>query len=252
MKNRPIYALASVDHALHLAQLLQQEGPMRVSEAAERVGVARSTAHRLLSMLVYRDFAEQGLDKRYTAGRVLRVVDRTPDSVAVLRSTALPHLTDLVDRVQETANLMVRVGTHVRFVAAVECRQILRAGDREGTELPAHLTSGGKLMLGALTDDQIVELYSDGSASEKEIGQILRQVRSTRHLGYAINDQLSEKGLSAIGVLLGPTKETPLAAITLAVPTARFARSKIEMWLKALNSTSTLIGRSLLQSQHDD
>ena len=68
MKNRPPYAITSVDHALRLAQVLQREGELTVSEAAERLGVARSTAHRLLAMLVYRDFAEQGPDRRYRAG----------------------------------------------------------------------------------------------------------------------------------------------------------------------------------------
>ena len=51
MKNKPAYAITSVDHALQLATVLQVEGPLTVSEAAERLGVARSTAHRLLSML---------------------------------------------------------------------------------------------------------------------------------------------------------------------------------------------------------
>ena len=67
MKNEPPYAITSVDHALRLALILQREGQLTVSEAAERLGVARSTAHRLLAMLVYRDFAEQGTDRRYRA-----------------------------------------------------------------------------------------------------------------------------------------------------------------------------------------
>jgi IclR family acetate operon transcriptional repressor len=65
VKNKPPYAIESVDHALVLAQLLQQEGSLRVTDAAERLGVSRSTAHRLLAMLVYRDFAEQTDDRRY-------------------------------------------------------------------------------------------------------------------------------------------------------------------------------------------
>ena len=55
MKNAPSYSIASVDSALQLATALQVEGSLSVSEAAERLGVARSTAHRLLAMLVYRD-----------------------------------------------------------------------------------------------------------------------------------------------------------------------------------------------------
>ena len=63
MKNRPAYAIASVDAALLLATLLQQEGPMRVTDAAERLGVSASTAHRLLGMLV--DAAIVARQQRY-------------------------------------------------------------------------------------------------------------------------------------------------------------------------------------------
>lgn len=63
-----LYAIAAVDHALRLALLLQQEGPMRISDVAIRLEVSASTAHRLLAMLVYRGFAEQLPDRRYKGG----------------------------------------------------------------------------------------------------------------------------------------------------------------------------------------
>ena len=72
MKNKPTYSVASVDHALRLATMLQQEGPMRLTDVADRIEVSRSTAHRLLSMLVYHDFAEQLPDRLYGPGSVLR------------------------------------------------------------------------------------------------------------------------------------------------------------------------------------
>ena len=144
MKNRPAYAIASVDSALLLATLLQQEGAMRVTDVAARLGVSVSTAHRLLGMLVYRDFAEQLPDRRYAAGPVLRRGPVQQASVTRLREVALPHLRRLVDAVGETANVMVLAGSDVRFVATVESDQVLRVGDRTGRTLPAHLSSGGK------------------------------------------------------------------------------------------------------------
>jgi len=91
VKNKPAYGIESVDHALRLAVLLQQEGPLRLTDAAQRLGVARSTAHRLLAMLVYRDFAEQDEQRRYVAGPVVRSPE-APEPVADLRRVAVPHL----------------------------------------------------------------------------------------------------------------------------------------------------------------
>ncbi len=136
-----------MDHALQLATLLVHEGPLRVTDAAERLGVARSTAHRLLAMLVYRDFAQRTEDRRYTVGPVLRNT-AAPESVADLRRLALPHLRALAARTDESTNLMVVIGFQARFIATVESPRVLRVGDREGRLLPAHLASGGRAALG--------------------------------------------------------------------------------------------------------
>jgi len=122
--------VSSVDHALRIATMLQLEGELTVSQVAERLDVARSTAHRLLAMLVYRDFAEQGEDRRYHAGPVLQRTPATPSDAALLRRVAVPRMQVLVAKVNETCNLQVRVGTEVRFLESVECDRPLRVGDR--------------------------------------------------------------------------------------------------------------------------
>jgi IclR family transcriptional regulator, acetate operon repressor len=45
MKNKPSYALESVDNALLLVQMLRDQGRLRVRQAAEDLGIALSTAH---------------------------------------------------------------------------------------------------------------------------------------------------------------------------------------------------------------
>src|SRR5919106_6675471 len=110
MKNPPAYAITSVDHALRIATMLQLEGELTVSQVAERIGVARSTAHRLLQMLVYRDFAVQDEQRRYRPGLVLELATHSRSQASQLRSAALPHLRRLVDLLDESANLAVRTG----------------------------------------------------------------------------------------------------------------------------------------------
>ena len=138
MKARPSYAISSVDHALHIARMLQLEGRLTVSEAALRLGIARSTAHRLLTMLVYRDFAVQDESRVYHAGPVLELAAHSPSEASRLRTIALPHLHHVVDVLDESANLIARTGDTARFIASVECGQSLRVGNREGMVFPAH------------------------------------------------------------------------------------------------------------------
>lgn len=65
---RPSYVIASADNALRLVVLLRDVGAVRLSDAAAELGVANSTAHRLLAMLVYRGFAVQDEHRIYHPG----------------------------------------------------------------------------------------------------------------------------------------------------------------------------------------
>lgn len=243
VKNKPSYAIDSVDHALQLAQLLQQEGSLRVTDAAERLGVSRSTAHRLLAMLVYRSFAEQGDDRRYHAGPVLRPAERSEAPLTALRRISLPHLHTLSERVRESTNLMVRVGTGIRFIATVESDQPLRVGDRVGRALPAHLASGGQALLATLSPQELSSLYEHHP--DVDAARLRRKLALVRKRGFAINDQQTETGLTAIGIALHEPSGEPYAAISIALPSARFDRDHLHTWVSALSATASAIQRDL-------
>ena len=242
MKNRPSYAIESVDNALLLAQLLVLEGPMRVTDAADRLGVSASTAHRLLAMLVYRDFAEQDADKRYRAGPLLHGSTSTAVPLSALRQTAIPHLQRLVERTQESANLLVLTGAEARFVHTVECQQPLRVGDRTGKALPAHVSSAGKAMLAMLDDDALAAALADLDPAERT--KVRRSLRAVRQNGFALNNEQTEAGLSAIGV---PVRwaDGMVAGISLAMPTARFARDRVPGWVQELHGCARAIEKAL-------
>lgn len=250
MKNKPAYSIESVDHALRLAILLQQEGPMGVTEAATRLGVARSTAHRLLAMLVYRDFAEQDGDRRYSAGQVLRAYNGV-EPVASLRQLALPHLRALVRRTGETANVMVLRGTQVQMVATVECDHVLRVGDREGRLLPAHLASAGRALLARLDRSEIEARYADEDRTGVARADVERIVRQTRRRGFGFNDQATEAGLTAIGYAIVDRSGTPVAGLSLAMPRARYQRGLLPDVVAALADTASALERDLHASADD-
>ena len=243
MKNKPPYAIASVDAALLLATLLQQEGPLRVTDAAERIGVSVSTAHRLLGMLVYRDFAEQLADRRYGPGPLMQGGGLPQASLARLREVALPRLRRLVEELGETANLMVLSGADVRFVATVECQQILRVGDRTGRTLPAYLSSGGKALLAAAPADVVTAALA--GLDETTTARVRRELRTVRRRGFALNDQETETGLTAVGAAVPTGTDASPAAISLALPSARFSRDRLPVWGSAVTAAAAAIAADL-------
>lgn len=247
MKNKPSYAIESVDHALRLALILL-EGPLRITDAAERLKVSRSTAHRLLSMLVYRGFAEQSPDRRYHRGPILRPLDAAEAPISVLRRVALPHLRTLMARVGETVTLAVLTGSDVRVIATVECDQILRVGDREGRILPAHIASGGKAILATMQREDLTSLME--TVDGVDLARLRRSLGPVRKRGFAINDQDTEKGLTAIGMVVPNPAGSPAAAIAIALPSCRFDRDLLPTWVGAMSAAIAMIERDLAASTH--
>ncbi|WP_281904152.1 IclR family transcriptional regulator [Phytohabitans aurantiacus] len=249
MKNPPAYGVTSVDHALQLAVILQVEGPLTVSEAANRLGVARSTAHRLLSTLVYRDFAVQNDDRTYRVGPVLEIAAQTQSNVAAIRAAALGPLRTLVDTLDETANVSIRTGRTIRFIAAVECSQSLRVGSREGMVLPAHLATGGLVMLAALSDDDLTALYAsppaNGSDERPDLAQLRTELRAIRRSGIALNLERSERGVVAVGRAVTNASGETVAAVSVSMPSVRHSPARMQDVVAALTAAAQAISTTL-------
>jgi IclR family transcriptional regulator, acetate operon repressor len=244
VRNKPHYSVSSVDHALHLATLLQQEGALRVTDAAARLGVAPSTAHRLLTTLVYRDFAERLPDRRYGPGKVLRPAAASTAPVDLLRKVSLPFMRQLVEQTGETVSLTVMAGREVRIVATVESSHALRVGDRMGRALPARLASGGKAMLALLPEEVVVALHGDDP--DVDPVRLSRELATVRQRGIAINDQLTENGLTAIGMAVRDDSGAPVGAVAVAMPTVRFDSAQLPGWVAAMAATVNRIESAIL------
>jgi IclR family acetate operon transcriptional repressor len=230
-RQKPTYAIEAVDNALQLLQLLRDLGSIRLKDAAAELEVAPSTAHRLLAMLVYRGFAIQDESKRYLPGPSLGAAPAGVSWTTQLRTIAQPHLELLAMRLDETVNLMIRVGTQVRFLSTVEGTGILRVGDRRGTVLPARSASGGKAILAELQPSVLDQLYRSRSAdaagdamSEGEYGGFLEELRTVRGNGFAANFEGTEEGISALGVAIRNGEGRILGAVSVATPATRFRK----------------------------
>ena len=247
MKNPPAYGVTSVDHALRLAVILQVEGPLTVAAAAERLGVARSTAHRLLSTLVYRDFAVQDDDRSYRAGPVLELAATAHSRTGAIRAAALGPMQALVDTVDETVNLSIRTGRTIRFIASVESGQTLRVSSREGMVLPAHQSTGGLVMLAALTDEQISTLYDAAPPGERiDLTKLRTELKSVRRSGIAINLERTERGLTAMGHAITDPTGAVVAAVSVSMPSVRYSPTRVRRITPALTATAHAISAALI------
>ena len=228
----PQYPIESVDNALKVLLLLGERDELRLTEVSEYLGVASSTAHRLLAMLQYRGFVRQnGQTKAYGPGTALTGV-----AFAILRRNDFrrilhPHLERLNLELQETVHLAMLDGNVVRFVDAIESPKAVRVASRLGRSMPAHCTSTGKSMLARLSADELHRLYphehleplTEHSISSRTA--LERDLATVRERGYATSNEESEPGVSSVSVAFSPELAPARISVNVSLPTSRMSTS---------------------------
>jgi DNA-binding IclR family transcriptional regulator len=247
--SEPAYPVESVGNALRLLLLLRQQSQLRVSECAAELGVARSTAHRLMAMLEHYGFLRRDPVRRtYRAGEALLALGLSAVDGLDIRVRARPFLEALRDEVQETVVLVLLEGRNVRFVDAVETTRALRVGGRVGLVLPAHSTSVGLAVLAAMTPEQVHALYPDdvlpgrGEDAGRPRSELEEQLAAIRETGYAVAYTDTDVEIGAIGVAVPQGFGAVPAALAIAAPASRLTPELTDRWGRAALRTARLIG----------
>jgi DNA-binding IclR family transcriptional regulator len=237
----PQYPIESVDNALKILLLFEQRSEVRLTEISEYLGVASSTAHRMLAMLLYRGFVRQDpKTKAYRPGTALTGVAYSILQRFDFRAALRPFLEELNAELRETVHLGMLDGTTVRFVDAVESPQAVRVASRLGKSMPASSTSTGKAMLALLSDDEIHRLYPSEelpALTDKSITSrtaLERQLDEVRRQGFATSSEESEPGVSSVAVAFSADQTLVRLAFNASVPSNRMAPSDQEQIAAAL------------------
>nr|ABC33886.1 putative regulatory protein [Rhodococcus sp. T104] len=232
MKTRPIskptYMIESVHNALLLLSAVRDHGSLRLKDAAEEIGVAESTAHRLLAMLIYHGFVVQDESRRYLPGPSIGVGPTGSSWTRTFRDACLEPMNELSSCTGETVNLVVRTGVESRVIGTVESEKLLRVGNRQGHVPLARMSAGGKILLAQLDEDALAQLYHSDYAlapdhlSAGEFELLRKELRSIAENGYATAVDSVEVGLSSVAICLRNGDGSVLGALVVAMPTIRF------------------------------
>jgi len=249
--DRPAYAIESVDNALHILLMFQEKEVVRVTDCSNALGVARSTAHRLLVTLTNRGFVQQDRDsKGYRAGPALMNFSFGSANVRDIRESARPVMEELSGKLDETVNLFALETSGVRIIESVEGYRSVRVSATTGVLLPSHSTAGGKMLLAAKNVDP-----SQYSASRKlskltpqtitNVSELRAELDEIRFQGYATNIEQSLEGLSAIAVPVNRPSGEVIAALAISAPLARVDLAGLRRYLEPLRDASAKITKSM-------
>lgn len=255
-RRKPSYAIASVDNALRLIQMLRDLGEVRGKEAAEALDISPSTVHRLMSMLVYRGFAIQSDSRVYLPGPSVGVAPAAVRGAKRIQELVRPHLFALEEDLGESAYLMILTGRVIRFLLTAESGYPAHAGDRHGFVIPAHSSAGGRAILSALTMDQLTELYAGGERDgvdldEAQLAQLMLSLEGVRSRGYAHSAEEVERGIITVAAPIRLPWLRTRAAISVSAPAIRRAKLFSADSITSMMHTRNVIERELDESRAD-
>jgi DNA-binding IclR family transcriptional regulator len=234
------------------------DGPVGVTEVAERVELPKSTVARLLGSLVREGVVEQVPgDTRYRLGA--RIVTLAAGVVPLRSMVALarPVLVELASALGEAAGLSVPDGFAVHYVDQVDTAQQVQIRDWTGTRAPMHAVSSGLVLLAALPASTLdaflarpLERFTGRTVTEP--AAIRARLADVRRDGYAwVHEEFAE-GLNSVAAPIEDRTGVVVAAVHVHGPSYRFpgAKDEAEIAATVVDAAHAISGR-LRRSRSD-
>ena len=224
--------LSSVANAILLMKTFSDEqSQLGISALAERLGLAKSTVHRLASTLVEAGMLEQNKETgKYRLGLAVFELGSLVRRKIDMSFEAKPWLMTLRgSRPAKQLNLSILDHGGVVCVNFLESKNVNRISSGIGLRKPVHCTAEGKALIA----------FQSAAAIERIIGAKLeRRTQRTvinpavlneefaviRARGYATDDEEYEVGVRGIAAPVRDDSGVPVAAVGVTGPTQRLTK----------------------------
>ena len=244
--------LSSVANSIRLTKAFSEaEYEMGISALALRLGLAKSTVHRLATTLVEYDILEQNRETgKYRLGLALfelgTLVRRKMDTVAESRA----QMRAVAEMTGETVQLAVLDHQSVLYIRILESRQAVRMSTIAGSRAPAHATSVGKVLLAHQAPDEVQQIIDNGlkrytTNTITDPALLREELASVKSRGYAIDDEEIEVGLRCVAAPIRNHSGRVIAALSVAAPVQRMTKKTVQTTIPTVVAAADAISRRL-------
>lgn len=222
---------SSAENVLKVLWMLHDLDTVGVTDVSATLGVAQSTAHRLLASLVSEGMAVQSEKRRYEVNPAY--LRRLGHGGSVERQAETIHsaLELLAELTGETTHLMVLKHQSVHVLDSVESKNQLRVSTRKGQVWPAHPSAGGRILLRALPAEAFGKTYPDGPPADSgfrpdQLAEFRQSILQWRE-DYTFTLGGAESGITGIAMAIKDDRGRPMAAMSVNAPHVRIGRPQI-------------------------
>lgn len=224
------YRIQSVDRAIVCLQAFTQEQPeLSLREVADRAGLAKPTAFRLLATLEARDLiSENSATNMYSLGSGILALAAVRARQSSLLDAALPIMRRIRDTVNETVSLSVRVGDERVHLYQIESLHPIRRTTEIGERSPLYAGASNRVLLAAMSDTEIADylartpLIAFTPNTITTVDRLWAEIRIVRERGFAESNGERYVGGEAVAAPVRDAAGAVIAALYVSVPTARY------------------------------
>lgn len=215
----------SVDRAFALLDALTlRGGRASLGELVADTGLAAATVHRLCATLAESGHLRRDARRDYLLGPRLQRVGE-----AARRATlewAEPVLAAVVAGTGETANMAIREGDGVVYLAQVPSPHSMRMFTEVGRRVEVHCTAVGKALVAADDDDEVRAMLRRAgmrrytSTTIVDPDSLVAELAQVRLSGFATDESEQEEGVRCVAIAVGTGAAA--FAVSASGPEARF------------------------------
>lgn len=230
-RDEPDRTVGSVKRVLEIIQILNARDGAGVTEVANELDIAKSTAHSHLATLQQHEFLVSENDEYKTGLRFLEVGE--------LARRRRDEYRSIEEKVKEISG---ETGERTQFIVPEHGRGVylfmeiganaVQTDAYIGKRIPLNASSAGKAILAHFPEEKLQSVFSDRGLEARTDESItdpaaLRDELATiRERGYALNEDEATIGVRAVGVpLMGEGNEV-LGALSVSAPAHRLKGSE--------------------------
>ncbi|WP_030800921.1 MULTISPECIES: IclR family transcriptional regulator [unclassified Streptomyces] len=238
----------TVDRALSILPLLA-EGPADLGQVADRLGVHKSTALRLLRTLHEHGLVHRQADQRYRLGaRLFALAQEAVENLDV-REIAHPHLVELNEKCGHTVHLAVHEENEVLYIDKVESRYPVRMYSRIGKPVAITVAAVAKLLLADLPEAERRTLAATldypryTARSTPDATAFLAELAKVREQGWATDLGGHEESINCVAAPVRGTDGRVVAAMSVSAPNVVVSAEELLTLLPLVRRTADAISR---------
>lgn len=234
-----------------LETIVSNSSSISMADLVRETGMTKPTAHRIISVLTELGFVERDHDKRgYVEGP--RLIQFALSTLAAAAPRGIRHaiLRALSEETGETCNFGILSGSEVIYLDRVEAKWPLGLRFESGSQVPAHCTAIGKLLLSQKPEGQLKDLlrtiplsrFTDRTITDADT--LAEALAAIRESGIGIDDQEFIQGVVCIAVPVTTAAGELVGGVAVMAPEARLTMDQALGFVPQMQQAAAQLGET--------